>query len=269
LSSPEVGAPGDYWSSVVDLQLASGGSLWRTHSDEVNGALLEAWIPSRPSLRILKTDLFDEAVSGGVYPLLAASAADVVGIDVSPTVVGAARARYPGLEARVADVRELPFPESTFDVVVSISTLDHFESLGDVRAALAELRRVLVPGGELLLTLDNGANPVVALRNRLPIGILQRLSLVPYFVGATCGPRSLRKILGECGFEVRDTSVVMHCPRVIAVLGAQLLEQRAGRRAQTAYLRLLRRFELLGSVPTRSLTGYFVAARATPCADAR
>jgi SAM-dependent methyltransferase len=235
----------------------------------VNKALLEAWIPRRPSLRILKTDLFDEAVGGGLYPLLAASAADVVGIDVSPTVVGAARARYPELEARVADVRELPFPESAFDVIVSISTLDHFGSLGDVRAALAELRRVLVPGGELLLTLDNAANPVVAIRNRLPIGILLRLSLVPYFVGATCGPRSLRKLLGESGFNVCDTSVVMHCPRAIAVLGARFLERRAGRRAQHAYLRFLRRFETLGSVPTRSLTGYFVAARATPSADTR
>jgi SAM-dependent methyltransferase len=239
------------------------------HSDEINKALLEAWIPRRPSLRILKTDLFDEAVSGGLYPLLAASAADVVGIDVSPTVVGAARARYPELEAHVADVRELPFPESTFDVVVSFSTLDHFESLLDVRTALAQLRRVLVPDGELLLTLDNGANPVVALRNRLPSSILLRLSLIPYFVGATCGPRSLRKILSESGFEVRDVSVVMHCPRVIAVLGARFLERRVGGRAQHAYLRFLRRFESLGSVPTRNLTGYFVAARATLSADTR
>src|SRR5204863_6785753 len=57
-----------------------------------------------------------------------------------------------------------------------------------VRTGLAELRRVLSPHGRLVVTLDNGLNPVVALRNRLPLGILRRVGAVPYFVGVTCGP---------------------------------------------------------------------------------
>src|SRR5439155_7848743 len=55
-------------------------------------------------------------------------------------------------------------------------------------------------GGALVVTLDNGANPVVALRNRLPLGALRRLSLVPYAVGATCGPRRFPRLLVETDF---------------------------------------------------------------------
>ncbi len=63
----------------------------------------------------------------------------------------------------------LPFPDGAFDRVFSNSTLDHFDSRDDIREALRELARVLHPEGELLLTLDNLANPVVRLRNALPL----------------------------------------------------------------------------------------------------
>ncbi len=229
----------------------------------MNTALLARWLPQRDGLRILKTDLFDEAVASGLFPLLRSAAARVAGIDVSPAVVAGARRRYPELDAVVADVRRLPFADGEFDVVVSVSTLDHFETADDLRAAFTELRRVLAPAGELLVTLDNGRNPVVALRNRLPLAILRRVGVVPYFVGETCGPSRLRRILGEAGFDVRDAAVVLHCPRALAVLGASVLERRAGERGRERYLRFLRGFERLEGPPTRSVTGYFAAARAT------
>jgi SAM-dependent methyltransferase len=187
----------------------------------------------------------------------------VVGIDVSPAVVASARRRYPELEAVVADVRRLPFEDGELDVAVSISTLDHFESADELRAGLAELARVLVPGGRLVVTLDNGLNPIVALRNRLPLGLLRRVGAVPYFVGETCGPRALQRLLAETGFAVEETTAVLHCPRAAAVAGASLVERRAGERGAERYLQFLERFERLERASTRSLTGYFVAARAS------
>jgi SAM-dependent methyltransferase len=227
----------------------------------VNGALLERWLPSLDGLRVLKTDLYDEAVSDGLYPVLA-SAAEVVGIDVSAAVVGAARARYPDLETVVADVRRLPFDDGRFDVVASISTLDHFASYDDVRTGLAELRRVLVPGGRLVVTLDNAVNPIVALRNLLPLGALRRLGVVPYFVGVTCGTRRLQALLEQSGFAVEDTTTVLHCPRALAVLAASIVERQGRAARRERFLRLVRRFERLEHAPSRSVTGYFVAARA-------
>ena len=85
------------------------------------------------------------------------------------------------------------------------STLDHFRSHSEIVTSLRELLRVLRPGGQLLLTLDNPANPLVGLRNALPFGLLHRLRIVPYYVGATCGPRGLRRLLPQVGFEVLES----------------------------------------------------------------
>jgi SAM-dependent methyltransferase len=252
-----------YWDEIADSWVeASSPALWRLHSDAVNRRLIEAWLPSNDSGRALKTDLFDEAVADGLYPLLAGRAKAVAGIDVSPSIVHAARRRYPALEAACTDVRELPFGDREFDVVVSLSTLDHFETLDEVTVGIREIGRVLRPGGTLLLTLDNRANPLVALRNTLPFGVLNRLGLVPYYVGATCGPRRLREILEGAGFDVRVTHAILHCPRVLAVAVAGALQRHTGARAQARFLRLLLPFERMGRWPTRFLTGHFVAVKA-------
>jgi SAM-dependent methyltransferase len=228
----------------------------------VNRVLLASWLPPSPAKRLLKTDLFDEAFGEGLYPLLMSRARCVIGTDLSPSAFQAARARWSGLTGAAADVRHLPFAGGAFDCVVSNSTLDHFESVGDIGASLQELYRVLEPGSRLLLTLDNRANPVIALRSVLPFRLLSTLGLVPYYVGATCGPRRLCRLLRRVGFEVLEIGAVMHCPRVFAVPAARLLERHTLPRTQRRFLRLLLAFERLGAWPTRFLTGHFVAVSA-------
>ncbi len=255
-------AKAGYWDEVAAAWRGTAPrSLWRLHSDAVNATLVADWLPDRVD-RLLKTDLFDEAVGAGLFPLLASRAGAVAGIDVSAGMVRAATMGHPGLRAAQADVRRLPFADAAFDAVVSNSTLDHFASMHDLVAGLHELRRVLRPGGQLLVTLDNPANPVVALRARLPFPLLRRLGLVPYFVGATCGPGELRRILAREGFDVRDATAVLHCPRAVAVAVARLLDGRAGPRGRRLFLRSLMAWERLARWPTRYRTGYFVAARA-------
>jgi SAM-dependent methyltransferase len=73
----------------------------------------------------------------------------VVGVDIAPAMVRLAQARYPDLQFRVADVEALPFPDGTFDVVVSNFVVPH---LGRPERAAAELARVLRVGGRLALT---------------------------------------------------------------------------------------------------------------------
>ena len=71
--------------------------------------------------------------------------AEVVAIDQSPRMVELARAR--GVDARVADVQELPFAPGEFDVAVANWMLYHVR---DLDRALAELARVLRAGGRLV-----------------------------------------------------------------------------------------------------------------------
>jgi SAM-dependent methyltransferase len=71
--------------------------------------------------------------------------ASVVAIDISPRMVELARAR--GVDARLGDVQELPFGSESFDLAVAAWMLYH---VPDVDLALAELARVLQPGGQLV-----------------------------------------------------------------------------------------------------------------------
>src|SRR5687768_245700 len=136
------------WDLVVEEWLEENPHpSWRQHSDEVNAALITRWLPPRSDGRLLKTDLFDEIASAGLYSVLASRAEQVCGMDVSGYTAASASAKYPDLMASVADVRHLPFADSSFDAVVSLSTFDHFTDPADIPRALDELRRVLSSNG--------------------------------------------------------------------------------------------------------------------------
>jgi SAM-dependent methyltransferase len=239
------------------LQAGREPPLWRLHSDAVNGAFVRRALAGRRFRSALKTDLFDEAMTAGIVPVIRESADSVTGIDFSAETVERARRRDPSLAAKTADVRRLPFEQGAFDLVVSLSTLDHLESVSEIEDAILELARVLAPRGTLALTVDNQANPAVALRNLLPGAPLRRIGLVAYAVGPTVGPRRLERLVRDAGLRPSRREALMHCPRLPAVTLARRLERSS--RAQGRFLRTARRFEALERLPSRYLTGYFAA----------
>ena len=73
----------------------------------------------------------------------------LIGVDSDAALVELARHAHAGdADLRVADLRQLDLPDASLDLVLCHQTLHH---VGDQERALAELRRVLVPGGVLLL----------------------------------------------------------------------------------------------------------------------
>ena len=239
------------WDAVVESwSPASPHARLRAYSDAVTRRFVERAVDGH-ARTALKTDAFDESVAPGLVPVLRAHADEVVLVDVAQSVRERAAARYPGIRVEDADVRALTYPDGAFDLVVSNSTLDHFDDEAALATAVRELARVLAPGGTLLLTLDNPLNPLVALRNRLP-RLMHRLGIVPYPVGITCGPRRLRTLVEEAGLDVEDEGALMHVPRILALLWLQL---RGG------VPRLLE-CEALERLPTRYLTGQFVTIKA-------
>ena len=75
----------------------------------------------------------------------------LTGLDIDPRLLEAARERLEalGVEAELCrgDVREMPFPDAAFDLVVDFGTCYH---VSHPEAALREIARVLVDGGELV-----------------------------------------------------------------------------------------------------------------------
>lgn len=78
--------------------------------------------------------------------------ATLTGVELSPAMLELAKQRAAGMgrevELRIGDAERLPFDEATFDTVVCALSLC---TIPDPATAIAEMKRVLVPGGRLLL----------------------------------------------------------------------------------------------------------------------
>lgn len=78
--------------------------------------------------------------------------AKLYGMDISPKLVNLARKHVPGGDFQTGDADNLGYADSQFDVVVMTEVLEH---LSDPVLALTQLKRVLKPGGWLLMTVPN------------------------------------------------------------------------------------------------------------------
>ncbi|SDM57103.1 class I SAM-dependent methyltransferase [Allokutzneria albata] len=129
------------------------------YAAETENSLINAYY-TRPAIVDLAGDVAGRHVldagcgSGPLFESLRERGAIVTGFDSSATMVELARRRL-GEDAalQVADIsRPLPYPDSAFDDVI-VSLVLHY--LEDWSAPLAELRRVLKPGGRLILAVNH------------------------------------------------------------------------------------------------------------------
>ncbi|MEU8664196.1 class I SAM-dependent methyltransferase [Actinoplanes philippinensis] len=133
-------------------------------------------------------------------PATGEPAGPIAGVDVSPGMLAFARERAADLglavDLREADAARLPFADASFDTVVCALSLC---AIADPRAAITEMRRVLAPGGRLLL-FDHVAStwpPVYALQ-----WVVERFS-VP-----AAGEHFTRRqlpLVRDAGFDVVET----------------------------------------------------------------
>lgn len=167
-----------------------------------------------------------------------ARGARVVGVDFAPAAVALARTKVPGVEFRQGNAQDLAFPDATFDVVLCGYGLMHVPSPG---GALAEMRRVLRPGGRIAVSVWDAAGVgfmlvYMAVRSRgnmdvpLPHG-------PDFFQFGTA--EKMTAALTEIGFAdavARSVSQTWHIPDadayVAAILGGAV-RSRAVLRAQT------------------------------------
>jgi ubiquinone/menaquinone biosynthesis C-methylase UbiE len=129
---------------------------------------------------------------------LARLGVDVVGIDFTPSALRMAREAFSerGLSGEfvLGDVRELPFPDESFDFVYAGGVVEHFL---ETDRAVAEMARVLRPGGRLLLTVPvlTLSYPYLFLRGNIPaLPIVENVFSFIQF-------RALRGMLARFGYE--------------------------------------------------------------------
>jgi ubiquinone/menaquinone biosynthesis C-methylase UbiE len=178
------------------------GRYWDKHSasydkqmgffDRVLFADSRSWICGRAT-----GDTLEVAIGTGLNLPLYGEQVRLAGIDLSPAMLAIARQRAGELgravDLRQADALALPFPDASFDTVVCTFSLC---AIPDDRLAVAEMSRVLRPGGLLLLA-DHVAG------SGWPVRVIQRaldLVTVP-LQGEHFLRRPLRHVQAE-GFEV-------------------------------------------------------------------
>ena len=126
-----------------------------------NDPTSELWGEHRSRYRfarqlITSRDRVLDVASGAGFglELLVEAGACPVGVDYDPAAMAAARRETASGKLVRADATCLPFAQAAFDVVVSFETIEHVR---DARALVQEVRRVLRPGGTLVLSTPNRA----------------------------------------------------------------------------------------------------------------
>jgi 2-polyprenyl-3-methyl-5-hydroxy-6-metoxy-1,4-benzoquinol methylase len=144
-------------------------SLIKTHGNLYRGVELTRYpIPPFPLPDGRGRALLDVGCNWGRWTIAAARAGwRPTGIDRAKKSVGAAQrvAAQLGVDAEyvVADARELPFGDGAFDAVFSYSVLQHLAKQ-DVLGVVAEIDRVLRPGGTVWIEMPNARGPLNLVR---------------------------------------------------------------------------------------------------------
>lgn len=147
--------------------------------DRFDPALLE----ERPALERALTSLFDRVLPRSIgtmldlacgtayyWPLLAARCDRLLGAELSPAMAAAGRAYLVNEQERPgqvvsAEAGRLPFSSGSIDVVLAVDALHHVDELSKV---VAEVERLLRPGGLLVAIEPNVFNPVVFAAHLVP-----------------------------------------------------------------------------------------------------
>jgi SAM-dependent methyltransferase len=129
------GGGAERWSAVAD----DWANSWGSFASPVWPPLLEA-AGVGPGTRVLDVG----CGTGELLAHLTGLGVVATGVDPAPGMAARARRTAPEADVHVAGFEDLPFAGASFDVVVTVNSLQFAD---DVREALGELERVLVPGG--------------------------------------------------------------------------------------------------------------------------
>ncbi len=262
-ADPERAAYISFWDDVGEHFPLLKGAPSTDYYFACERTLHEEFFPDLRGRRLLKTDLWDEAKNTEILRWAAEHGARPLGIDISLSTLRQAaevlRPHRPGVI--LGDVRAIPFRTGSVDLVYSMGTVEHFP---EYRTALAEIFRVLRPGGRAIICVPNKLDPFL---RPLLVGLLGLFGRYPYGMELSFTPRRLRRLLEETGFRVAALSGILFMPGGLRMLDLWLHVRRSRLTAITGWL--VRPFAwFYRRVPAVRRHGYLIACVVDKPADA-
>ncbi len=175
--------------------------------------------------------------NGRMMQLLSDKQLDYVGCDISSQLINIAKYKcqqynFKTADFQVADIRKLPWPDQTFDVLLAVAVLHHLPHPENRWQALQEMYRVLKPGGLLLMNnwyfWNNYANKKYQIKKQMLVNWLRGLEkqalLIPwknqqgkvlvnrYYYAFH--KRELGKLLEQTGFILQKNQVFSREERI-------------------------------------------------------
>jgi len=127
---------------------------------------------------------------------------DVIGLDASDGMLRIARSK--GLNCIKGDAYALPFPDESFDLVLSVTM---FEFIHEPEKVVREIHRVLRPDGEVLIGTMNGRSTWFLFKRIKSLFVETAYRYARFYT-----PRELENLLTETGFENVESAGVIFFP---------------------------------------------------------
>jgi len=203
-----------FWAGVGENFPDLGGAASTDYYAANERRLFDEHLPALQGLKILKTDLWDEARNTRILTWASTRGAKAYGVDISEPTVVRARADFNGeiLRCAVSDVRALPFADASFDAIYSMGTIEHFD---ETERAVEEMVRVLKPGGRAIVGVPNRHDPFL---RPLLATVLQAVGLYAYGYEKSYSRKALREMLERAGLTVTAETAILFIPGWLRML---------------------------------------------------
>jgi 2-polyprenyl-3-methyl-5-hydroxy-6-metoxy-1,4-benzoquinol methylase len=198
---------------------------------------------------------------GATCVALARAGARAAGIDVEDDLIEGARIRASeqgvDVDYRRGEAEAIPFPDASFDVVILHDVMEHVRSH---RETIADIARVLRPGGGLWLQAPNRLAPHLLLRD--PHYLMRGISILPTGLGRLY----VTRVRGYPKYDVGTFPIASHIEGMLAENGMEIIGS-TRLDASTASPRA-QRLNRLNSTALLNLRPYFfIAARRRAAAE--